>query len=156
MSLITRLRDRFHHTIGAHQPQADDEALTVAILLTLVVHADGRVLQAEQESLRSLLTARCGLGSEQVSTLIGHVREIGGAIDPATTLVDRIVHDVPSEERPRLLSMAYRLAAADGVIHEFEDDLIWRTGHLLGFSDGELGVIKAEALEAFVTVEVRG
>jgi uncharacterized tellurite resistance protein B-like protein len=71
-------------------------------------------------------------------------------------MVDRIVHDVPSEERPRLLSMAYRIAAADGAIHEFEDDLIWRTGRLLGFSDSDLAIIKAEALEALVTFEVRG
>jgi uncharacterized tellurite resistance protein B-like protein len=52
--------------------------------------------------------------------------------------------------------MAYRIAAADGAIHEFEDDLIWRTGRLLGFSDSDLAIIKAEALEALVTFEVRG
>jgi uncharacterized tellurite resistance protein B-like protein len=156
MSLITRLRDLFHHSTGAHQPPADDESLTVAILLTLVVHADGRVLDAEEDGLRTLLTARCGLTPEQASNLIGRVREAGDTVDPATTMVDRIVHDILPEERPRLLSMAYRIAAADGAIHEFEDDLIWRTGRLLGFSDSDLAIIKAEALEALVTFEVRG
>jgi uncharacterized tellurite resistance protein B-like protein len=156
MSLITRLRDLFQPSVGSSGSPADDESLTVAILLTLVAHADGRVVEAEEEGLRSLLTARCGLSPEQASGLIGRVRETGAAIDPATTLVDRIVHDVGPQERPRLLSMAYRIAAADGKIHGFEDDLIWRTGRLLGFSDEDLAVIKAEALESLVSFEVRG
>jgi uncharacterized tellurite resistance protein B-like protein len=156
MSVITRLRDLFQPLAHTSEAPADDESLTVAILLTLVAHADGRVVAAEEEGLRNLLTARCGLSPEQASGLIGQVREAGAAIDPATTLVDRIMHDVRTEERPRLLSMAYRIAAADGRLHEFEDDLIWRTGRLLGFSGEDLAVIKAEALESLVSFQVRG
>ncbi|MGO4571961.1 TerB family tellurite resistance protein [Microvirga sp. 2TAF3] len=51
------------------------------------------------------------------------------------------------DERPRLLALAYRVAAIDGVVHEFEDDLIWRMGRLLGLSAETLAAIKGEALK---------
>jgi uncharacterized tellurite resistance protein B-like protein len=147
MSLITRLRDLIHPSVGANGHPADGEHLTVAVLLTLVAHVDGRVLKIEEDELRSLLKARFGLDPEQAANLMNHVREIEATIDPTTTLVDRIIHDISPEERPRLLAMAYRIAAIDGKVHEFEDDLIWRTGRLLDFSESDLAAIKAEALK---------
>jgi uncharacterized tellurite resistance protein B-like protein len=146
MSLISRLRDLFLESVGAHEPPENDEHLTVAALLTLVASADGRVLKVEEEGLRVLLSSRFGLTEEQAGRLLEHAREIEATMDPSTTLVDRIVHDVGFEERPRLLALAYRVAAIDGKVHEFEDDLIWRTGRLLDFSESDLAAIKADAL----------
>src|SRR5690606_7279031 len=116
--------------------------------------ADGRMLDVERTGLRDLLGSRLGLKSDQVERLLAHVDDIAGTIDPATTLVDRILQAVPFDERPRLLSEAYRIAAIDGRIHEFEDDLIWRTGRLLDLSDAELAAIKADALAHFRPDEV--
>jgi hypothetical protein len=41
----------------------------------------------------------------------------------------------PASRRPArrgLLGLAWAVAAADGQVHEFEDDLVWRVGQLLG------------------------
>ncbi|MBF9232917.1 tellurite resistance TerB family protein [Microvirga alba] len=142
MSLISCLTDLFHRPVSSGY----NEHLTVAALLTLVVHADGRVLQVEAEGLRSLLRSRFGLGEDEVEHLLAHAGEIEETLDPSTTLIDRILHDVRFKDRPALLKLAYRIAAIDGVVHDFEDDLIWRTGRLLGFSESDLTAIKAAAL----------
>jgi uncharacterized tellurite resistance protein B-like protein len=144
MSVISALRDLLRP--AAHSPE-HEEHLTVASLLILVAHADGRVLQVETEGLRVLLGARFGLSSADADRVLQDAAEIEAAIDPSTTLIDRIVHDVPFEERSPLLALAYRIAAIDGVVHEFEDDLIWRTGRLLGFSDRDIADLKAAAIE---------
>ena len=103
-----------------------------------------------------LLGSRFGLTSEQAERLMAHAAEIEGTLDPSTTLIDRIAQDVPFEERPRLLALAYRIAGIDGTVHEFEDDLIWRTGRLLGLSEGDLAAIKADALKSLVPDRARG
>jgi uncharacterized tellurite resistance protein B-like protein len=156
MSVITRLRDFLHDAIATDDPALAGEPLTVAALLTLVAHADGRMLAVEAEGLRVLLASRFGLTRDQAGRLLEQAAEIEGTLDASTTLIDRILQDVGAEERPRLLALAYRIAAIDGAVHDFEDDLIWRTGRLLDLSEAELAAIKAEALRNLAPGQVRG
>lgn len=144
MSVISALRDILRTAIG--HPAEHEEHLTIASLLILVAHADGRVLPVESEGLRQLLAGRFGFSAENADRVIRDAAAIEAGMDPATTLIDRITTDVPPNERGSLLALAYRVAAVDGTVHEFEDDLIWRTGRLLRFSDDELADIKARAI----------
>ncbi|HST94781.1 MAG TPA: TerB family tellurite resistance protein [Microvirga sp.] len=156
MSVITRLRDLLHDTLGTDDPAETGEHLSVAALLSLVARADGRMLKVEEEGLRVLLGSRFGLTREGAERLLAHAAEIEGTLDPSTTLVDRLLQDVSVEDRPRLLVLAYRIAAIDGTVHEFEDDLIWRTGRLLDLSEGEIAALRAEALKNLVQDRTRG
>jgi len=149
MSLISRLSEFFHPSAGPHDLPDNTEHLTVAALLTLIARADGRMLETEADGVHALLGTRFGLTREQARGLLARLDAMEAALDPSTTLVDRILHDIRFEERPRLLALAYRIAAIDGAVHEFEDDLIWRTGRLLGLSESELAAIKAEAASSF-------
>ncbi|RDI62070.1 TerB family tellurite resistance protein [Microvirga subterranea] len=156
MSVITRLRDFFHDSLPVDDSAETDERLTVAVLLILIARADGRTLKVEEEGLRVLLGSRFGLTREQAERLLRHAAEIEGTLEPSTSLIDRIAQDVPSEDRPRLLALAYRIAAIDGAVHEFEDDLIWRTGRLLDLPEAEIAAIKEEALRNLVPDQARG
>jgi uncharacterized tellurite resistance protein B-like protein len=156
MSVITRLRDLLHDTLGTDDPAESGEHLSVAALLILVARADGRMLKVEEEGLRVLLGSRFGLTREGAERLLAQAAEVEGTLDPSTTLVDRLLQDVSVEDRPRLLALAYRIAAIDGTVHEFEDDLIWRTGRLLDLSEGEIAALRAEALKNLVQDRTRG
>jgi uncharacterized tellurite resistance protein B-like protein len=116
--------------------------------LILVAHADGRVLPVENEGLRQLLAMRFGVTAVEADRILREAAEIEAGIDPTTTLIERIAHDVPPRERESLLALAYKIAAIDETVHEFEDDLIWRTGRRLGFSETDLREIKAQAIGA--------
>lgn len=146
MSFISHLREFFGPAPVSEGDAQPGEQLTVAALLTLVMHADGRILEVEEKGLRKMLQSRFGLTEAQAGHLIARARGDEARLDPATALVDRIVHDIPPADRPRILALAYRIAAIDGTVHEFEDNLIWRTGRLLGLSDADLGTIKEDAL----------
>jgi uncharacterized tellurite resistance protein B-like protein len=52
--------------------------------------------------------------------------------------------------------MAYRIAALDGYLHEFEDDLLWRIGRLLGFSDADVTALRELALKTLRPERARG
>ncbi|MGO4706754.1 TerB family tellurite resistance protein [Microvirga sp. 2MCAF38] len=157
MSLINNLRDLFNETLGSEQRNADHDArVTVAALLILVTQADGRVLSVEERGLIVLVQSYFGLSDADASRILARAAEIGGELDPATSLADRILHDIPYEERPNLLILAYRVAAIDGHVHEFEDDLIWRIGRLLGLTDQDIVALKIEALKNLLPDEAHG
>lgn len=148
MSIISRLRGLFEPLLSGDETTPDQGVrLTVAALLVLVARADGRVLQVEETGLHMLLRSRFGLSAEQVEAVIGQV-DIWAEPDPAATLAERILQDVGPDERPAIMTLAYRMAAVDGFVHEFEDDLLWRIGRLLGFTDPEITTLRDGALQA--------
>jgi uncharacterized tellurite resistance protein B-like protein len=106
------------------------------------------VLPVETENLRILLAARFGLSMPHADRVLRQAAEIESGMDASTTLIERIISDVPEGDRQSMLALAYRIAAVDGNVHEFEDDLIWRTGRLLGMSEQVLAGIKTAAIEA--------
>lgn len=157
MSLMANLRGLFHDAFGRMTPAPDhEERLTVATLLLLVAQADGRVLSVEERSLPILLRSYFGIDADTAARLIDEAAEPGSGTDPTTSLADRILHDIPVGERPGLLALAYRVATVDGHVHEFEDDLIWRIGRLLGLTDEAIAASRAEAARALASGPVQG
>jgi uncharacterized tellurite resistance protein B-like protein len=155
MSALARLRDFFLEAIAPDAAPDDGQRITVAALLVLVARIDGRVLDVEERGLSAMLRSRFGLTQEATARILEHVEAAGGEADEAAALVNRIFQDVPPEERPLLLAMAYRIAAIDGYLHEFEEDLIWRIGHLLGLPDEEIAAIREDALKSPAPERVR-
>ncbi len=158
MSLASRLIEFF---TGVSQTSPADEALeaaetdgrlAAAALLVHVARADGRLAEAERERLLGLLRTRYGLTSEQCETFFARADEVDWATDDVASLVEMMGHDVDPAERRRLLGMAYAIASADGQLHEFEDDLIWRIGRLFGFDDAEIATVRGEAVPPGVVV----
>lgn len=145
MPLMERLL-AFVSKTGLATPGAgpeDDESLAVAALLVHVARVDGVFAEGEQRSLRSLLQGRFGLTREAADDLIARAEEVDREIGDMAELVERMGHAAGREDRRRVLAMAYAMAAADGAIAEFEDDLVWRLGRLLGFDDAEIQSVRA-------------
>jgi uncharacterized tellurite resistance protein B-like protein len=150
MSVISRLRDLIDDVLGPKDAALTPDAhltLTVAALLVLVARADGQVLAVEETGLHTMLRSRFDLSEEQVARVLDHADGIASDIDPAATLAERILQELSPTERPPVMAMAYRIAALDGYLHEFEEDLLWRIGHLLGLSDSEIAAMREKALE---------
>lgn len=147
MTLMARLSALLGKSAGPEQELPDREAqLTAAALLALVARIDGRLVEVEEEGLRTLLGARFGLSPDEAARLIDRAAAPDAELDPASAMAERIAHDLPAAERPELLALAYRIAAADGQVHEFEDDLLWRLGHLLGLAEERIAAIRDDAL----------
>ena len=145
MSLLSRFRALLRDAFADAAP-AEEGELTVAALLVLVARIDGKVLDVEETGLRRLLRSRFGGSEEEVAQLLDAVGRMAAGADEVASLADRILHDVRPEERPHLLALAYRMAAIDGIVHEFEQDLIWRVGRLLGLSDDAVASAREHAL----------
>jgi uncharacterized tellurite resistance protein B-like protein len=147
MALLTRLSELFHGIVDPDRDAPESEAhLTVAALLVLVARIDGRLLPTEDDGLKAMVGDRFGLSKEATARLIERAAALDADLDPASAMAERIVHDFAPAQRSELLAMAYRIAAADGQVHEFEDDLLWRVGRLLGLPEDAIAGIRDGAL----------
>jgi uncharacterized tellurite resistance protein B-like protein len=157
MSFITSLRSALREVTGSEEAAPDhEERLTVAALLLLVCRVDGTVLKQEERSLPVLLRSYFGMSDDMAVRLVEEAEAEAESVDPAMSIADRIARDIPEAERPRLIELAYRVAAIDGSVHEFEDDLIWRIARLLEISAEEVAAHKEQALRNLVGQHAHG
>lgn len=146
MSLIARLRAYAVDALGIGTPDgrdggADDTHLAATALLVHVARVDGILAPSESERLARLVEGRYADGPDAAHALIARATAVDTEIRDVASLVEMIPHEADSAEREALLSMAWSVAAADGVVDEFEEALVERLGRLLGFD--EAGVAAA-------------
>lgn len=123
-----------------------DERLAAAALLVRVARADGRLAESERDRLVELIRSRFGMTAEQCERFFARADEADLATDDVASLVEMVGHGGDPAERRDLLAAAYAVASADGRLHEFEDDLIWRIGRLFGLEDAEIAAVRRETV----------
>jgi uncharacterized tellurite resistance protein B-like protein len=153
MPLIPRLLAYAAEMFGAPPPKpaaiADEGGPLAAVaLLVHVARVDGTLAAVERERLARLLVGRFAATAEEAEALIARATDVDDATRDVADLVAMVGRDVSETERRSLLGMAWAVAAADGRVHEFEDDLVWRLGQLLGFDETAIAGARAVALAA--------
>ncbi|MBV9078056.1 MAG: TerB family tellurite resistance protein [Methylobacteriaceae bacterium] len=150
MSLLTRLIDLVRGVAHPEPLPTDfqEERLALAALLVHVARVDGNLQAVERRDLVALLAGRFGLSDSMAERLVAGGDALDREVDDITDLIDRLGHHLDDGRKRDLVAMAFRIAAADGWIGEFEDDLVWRLGHLLGLSDDAIRALRADAARA--------
>lgn len=149
MSFVTRLLERLSGggtAVSTEGTGVEPDLLAAAAILVHVARVDGRLDGPERVALVVLLADRFGLADEAAVALVARADGLDREVDDVAGLIDMLGHETDAGDRKRLLAMAYGVAAADGTVQEFEDDLIWRMGHLLGFDDNTIAAIRTESL----------
>ncbi len=135
--MISALKRFLADFTGEAEPKAigaDDARLAAAALLFHVTAIDGVVGDDERDRLRTILKERFGLGEDDLDDLLSAAETADKeAIDLyGFTSVLKQRYDLA--ERERIVGQMWDLVYADGKVHEFEDNLIWRAAELLGVS----------------------
>lgn len=122
----------------------DDPRLAVAALLAHAVVVDGRVTEAEEATVVRTLARLYKLDTRAAQ----HLRAAGAtARDAAVDLggfVDDLARRLTPSERFALVEALWEAACADGRLHEFEEDLLWRVAAPLGVGETEREALKAK------------
>lgn len=112
----------------------DDQRLAAAALLYHVTAIDGIVSEEERGLLRQLLARRFGLDEAETQALV----EAAAAADSEAVdlygFTSVLKRRLDIADRERIVEMLWELVYADGKLHEFEDNVIWRIAELLGVS----------------------
>lgn len=112
----------------------DDQRLAAAALLIHVITVDGDMDPAEKTKLTDILQQHYKLSDDETAELIrlGTDRD-NEAVDlyGFTSVLKRKTDET---ERHAIIEMMWQIAYADGHVHEFEDNTVWRVAELLGVS----------------------
>lgn len=111
-----------------------DYRVAAAALLVHLVSIDGVVDEAEQKTLRSILKSRYELNDDETAALIEIARERDNEAVDLYNFTSVLKRSLDEEGRAQIIEMMWELVLADGEIHEFEDNLVWRVAELLGVS----------------------
>lgn len=117
----------------AQEPEIDVK-LAAAAILVHAVNVDGFIEEAEKAKLADVLKRQFDLSDKETKRLIDDARERDNeAVDlyGFTSVLNRQLDD---DGRREIVAMLWEIVFADGVVHEFEDNLVWRVSDLLGVS----------------------
>lgn len=114
-----------------------DYRLAAAALLVHVAAADGQAAAAEQDRLKAILSERFGLDATQAAELLARAEDSDRDAVDFFQFTSVLKRELDEAGRRRVVGMMWEIACADGRIHEFEENAIWRIAELLGVSARE-------------------
>jgi uncharacterized tellurite resistance protein B-like protein len=120
--------------IPARSFDEEDYRLAAVALLIHVANVDGRVDLAERRKLLTIIKERFDLDATAAVKLTALAEQSDReAVDfyHFTSVLKRALDD---SERLKIVEMLWDIAFADGVVHELEENTIWRIAELLGVS----------------------
>jgi uncharacterized tellurite resistance protein B-like protein len=138
--------------VAGNQLRAGDlrgEELRLAAA-ALLVHAgviDGNFDNDERRKLHVLLQERFDLGDDEARRLIRHAEDREREAVDLYRFTSILCAELDQDGRKRIIEMLWEVVMADGVVHEFESNLVWRTAELLGVSTRDC-VLLRKAVES--------
>jgi uncharacterized tellurite resistance protein B-like protein len=125
---------------GAKQPagfEDDDYRVAAAALLVHAAAIDGSISDAERVKLHDLLKLRFSLDDAAADALVAAAAAAEQKAVDLYHFTAKLNRSLDEAGRARIIEMMWQIAYVDGVVTEFEDNLIWRAADLLGISQSE-------------------
>jgi uncharacterized tellurite resistance protein B-like protein len=126
----------------------DDYRLATAALLVHAASADGLIAPSERVRLCAIIETQFGLDAAATSRLIALAEQSDKeAVDffHFTNVLKRALDD---RARHRIIEMMWDIVFADGVVTEFEENVVWRVAELLGVSTRDRVLLRQKAAGA--------
>ena len=134
---------------GGKHPERYDEndyRLAAAALLMHAATIDGSVSQAERDKLHAMIKLRFDLDDAAADALIEKATEAEQEAIDLYKFTARLTRSLDHVGRARIIEMLWQIVCADGIITEFEDNLIWRASDLLGISRNERIALREQVM----------
>jgi uncharacterized tellurite resistance protein B-like protein len=133
--------------------RADELQLAAAALLVHAAVIDGNTADDELAKLKALLQERFSLSDSDADRLIeeGTTRE-RDAVD-LYRFTSVLCRELDQDGRKRIVEMLWEMVMADGELHEFEDNLVWRVAELLGVSTRDRITLKKSVAARVASAE---
>jgi uncharacterized tellurite resistance protein B-like protein len=115
----------------------DDYRLAAAALLVHTANIDGNFADHERARLRRIVQQNFDLDEATTDELIAEAIEAERRSIDLYQFTSKLNRTLDEKGRARMVEMMWQIVFADGIVTEFEDNLIWRAADLLGVSREE-------------------
>ncbi len=143
-NLITDLGD------GGKHPERFDETdyrLAAAALLIHAATIDGLMSQIERDKLQRVIKQRFELDDAAADELVEKATAAEREAIDLYKFTARLNRSLNEAGRARIVEMLWQIVCADGIVTEFEDNLVWRAADLLGITRNERIALKQRVME---------
>ncbi len=146
---LTDLVRRLRPDPDAQSPDEAERNLAIAALLVRTATIDDEFDPSERAKLQALFEQHFGLSSEQAEQLLTQAlaRESKAVDLFGFTKVITRTSDV--DARRAVVGLMWDVVYADGVVHEYESNLVWRAAELIGVSRRDRITLRQEAARRF-------
>ncbi|MFO0996081.1 MAG: TerB family tellurite resistance protein [Alphaproteobacteria bacterium] len=146
--MIDRLKRLLEHRHDLRPADHDTLQLAAAALMIEVALMDGHLDDRERQTILDIVRIQFGLAPSEAEGLFEAAAANRGGASDLWTFASVVKARFSEEERIRLVEMLWRVAYADGVLHDYEAHLLRRIAGLIYVSDHERGAARQRVLAA--------
>jgi uncharacterized tellurite resistance protein B-like protein len=95
---------------------------------------DGHVDPEETRKLKALLQSRFNIDGAELRRILQEAEAWERDSVDLYSFTSVLCRELDQDGRQRIVEMLWEIVLADGVLHEFENNLVWRAAELLGVS----------------------
>jgi uncharacterized tellurite resistance protein B-like protein len=128
--------------------EAADYQLAAAALLVHIASIDGEFDADERARIQHLVEDRFGLPKDEARALIANAQESEREAVDLYRFTSVLKRRLDEEGRRQVVGMLWDMAHADGAVHEFEENVVWRVAELLGVSTRERVELRREVRDS--------
>ncbi len=125
-----------------------DYQLAAAALLVHIASIDGEFDDNERARIQQLVEARFGLSAGAARQVIEEARASEREAVDLYRFTSVLKRRLDAEGRLAVVGMLWDMAHADGAVHEFEENVVWRVAELLGVSTRDRVLLRREVRES--------
>lgn len=118
----------------AEEPETfihDKMQLAEAVLMYHVIAVDGVIRDEEKQRMSEVLSAQFNLSQEEANNLAFDAKTAEQEAIDLYRFTSILKRALPEEERIKIIEHLWEMVFADGVVHELEDNVVWRIAELL-------------------------
>ena len=123
-----------------------DRNLAAAALMVHVISADGVVRPEEETRLREVLAEHYALDAQAADELAHTAHATQEAAIDLFGFTSLLKRQMDEPGRIGLVEDLWEMVYADGQVHEFEDNVVWRIAELLGVGSRDRMAMKQRVL----------
>lgn len=136
--------------------ESADYQLAAAALLVHIASIDGDFDDDEKRRIQQLVEARFGLEPDEARKLIDDAWESEREAVDLYRFTSVLKRRLDEDGRRQVVGMLWDMAHADGTVHEFEENVVWRVAELLGVSTRDRVELRREVRDYLSTRDDKG
>jgi len=134
--------------VDQEKESLDELRLATAALLYRAGSIDGNVSETENSKLNKILKTHFSLSDAELNLLVKTARETEEKSVDLYGFTKVITEQLDQKGRIAVIELIWQVILADGVIDDFEANMVWRVAELIGVSTRDRVLLKQKVMNA--------
>ena len=142
--MLDRLFSLFQGNEEDNGLSANDPRVAAAALMYHVMDADGERREEERAVLRKMVADTYGLSGDALADVLKAGEQADREAVDLYAFTSVIKRELDEPARNTFIEILWEVVFADGLMHELEDNTVWRIAELIGVSGRERVLLRSE------------